>query len=292
MDTECRFSTELNNLSELPEPLATVLRQNLNSKETVELLIYKPQEAAGPEISPPKALAVTNRGFVFTGLKDGRVDQAVRCEFDAVLLVELATLLLYGHLRIDYVQGDRRGSIAMEYNSVSHDLYRRAASLVLAGASRHEAQREGTDSAPALDVSTWPKSIRRATEFAMLTGEPAEAGAWWSSVRAGFGHELAPAGAVVARKSRLTVVTLEQSGPWDRVRSEPAYGIIATYLPSNRIARIDVHRTPKLLLLELEMHARHGGEQFQLAIPVDREAPIKSVVDGVLPRTGMLASTS
>lgn len=292
MDAECRFSTELKKLSELPEPLETVLRQNLKSKESLKLLIYKPQETAGPEVSPPKALAVTDCGFVFGGLKDGRVNQAVRCDFEAVLLVELATLLLYGHLRIDYVQGEARGSIAMEYNSVSHDLYRRAAALVLKGASPADAAGDRKSALPPLDLDTWPNPIRRATEFVMLPGEAPEAGAWWSSVRAGFGHELAPTGALVARKSRLTVITLEQSGPWDRVRSEPAYGIIATYLPANRIARVDVHRTPKLLLIEMQMHARHGGEQFQLAIPVERESAIKSVVDDVLPRPASSGSRS
>lgn len=282
MMPENRFSNELKNISELPEPFAKQMQQHLAPHENLNLLIFKPRETAGTETSPPKALAITSSHFIFAELPDGLSIRSVRCELSTVLLVELATLLLYGHLRIDYVERTIRHTVAMEYNSVSHELYRRAVYLILANAFPACDILKRPEPNNAFDLVSCPAPIRKAAEFAMLPGTPPQEGVWWSSIRSGFGHELAPAGIVLARDNRITIITLEQSGPWDRVRAEPTFGIIATYLPVDRIAKITSHRTPTLTILDLNMHARHGGEVIQLAIPPDREEAVSSLIKNTL----------
>jgi hypothetical protein len=274
MNVETRFSSALEHVSHLPEPLASTVQWNLADDETISLLIYKPAEIAGSESSPPKVLAVTDRGFLFVEQSEGRAARVVHRDFDSVLLVEMATLLLYGHLRIDY--------IAMEYNAIAHDVYCRAATLILDNASATQSVHEDHGNRKPLDLSSWPTPIHRAAELGMLSHAPVYTAAWWPSVRAGFGQELAPAGTILARTHWLTVVTLEQSGPWDRVRSAPTFGLIATYLPADRIAKVEPHHSPRLTVFELELHVGNGGEHFRLAVPEDREASVRSVIDDVL----------
>lgn len=285
MVPETRFSSELDQVSELPEPLANVVWQHLTNHEVVSLLIHKPTEVAATEVSPPKVLAVTERGFIFVEKPDDEPAEVMHCSFDSVLLVELATLLLYGHLRIDFVENAQRRSVAMEYNSVAHELYRRAATLILDGASSSSTKSAVRPQAVPLDTSNWPTSLRVAAEFGMLSPTPLYTAAWWPSVRGGFALELAPAGVLLAREDRLTVVLVEQSGPWDRVRAKPTFGYIATYLPAGRLFGFNVHPSPKLSVFNLEMHSHHGGEQFQLAVPPDREISVRRVIEDVLSRS-------
>ena len=283
MSVEHRFSTELDRVDELPPPLAEAVGGQLHAREVVGLLIFKPAEQAGVSSSPPKALAVTDRGLIFAEAPDdGRPVRAERCPFDAVLLVELATLLLYGHLRVDYVgPAGARHLIGMEYNGVADALYRRAATLILEAIAPGRAAPAPAAEPPTAD---WPEPIRRAVAFGKLSDAPAYAAACWPSVRGGFGFDLAPAGAVLARADWLSVVTLEQSGPWDRIRLEPTFGTIVTYVPASRIAAVASHPSPRLAVLELQVHARHGGEPFPLAVPVDNEAAVRAVIDAVVAR--------
>lgn len=283
MMPESRFSSELDDVRELPPPLGKVVSQHIRQHEIISLLIYKPAEQAGDSNSPPKALAITDRGLIFAQDIEGQSPQVVRADFDSLLLVELATLLLYGHLRIDFVEGGNRHNLAMEYNTVSHDLYRRAAALLLEGAAPKRSEPAIQNTALASPGMTdWPKPIRRAVESAILPDSTTFTAAWWPSHRRGFGHGLAPAGAILARQDRLTVVILEDSGPWNRVLGEPSYGSVVTFLPSDRIAQVSSQRAAPLTILELEMHASHGGERFQLAIPSDREAAVRTVIDGAI----------
>jgi hypothetical protein len=285
MNQNFPISTEPQQIEDLPQPLSGALQEQLQEYEKVLQLVYKPRETMAMEQSPPKALAITPSAFVYAELVEADHCRVVRCEFDDVLLVELASMLLYGHLRIDYSQGTRRSMIAMEFNSVAHEIYRRAVKSILAGASNRITPWRELNPSVAVDFTNWPEPVRRAAEYMILSDRSSYRGTWWPSVRGGFAYELAPAGLVLSEGSRLTVITLEQSGPWDRVRSTPSFGIIATYLPADRIAKVGTHAGPELTIVELEMHARHGGERFRLVLPRDHESDVRVLLEELLSRS-------
>ena len=282
MIPETRFSSELLQIADVPEPLQTALRKSLHPKDIVSLLVYKPTETASGVTSAAKLLAVTNQGFVFVESGSDESSHITKCGFDAVLLIEVSTLLLYGHLKIHYVENKRCKSLSMEHNVVADDVYRRAVALMLEGIADRSSAAPASSGTDAVNLKSWPLPIRDAAAASILSTNVPNAAAWWPSVHGGFGYELAPMGAVLAVDDQIVVVIVEQAGPWNRVREAVTYGTIATYIPSNRLAELHPEHSPKFTIFELEMHARHGGERFSFMVPRTHEAPVEVAVEAAL----------
>jgi hypothetical protein len=282
MIAEARFSTELMQIEEVPEPLKTELRRAMKPRENFGLILYKPAETEGGEVSPPKVLAVTDDSLVFVEKSTEGPAHAMRCRFEDVTLVELSTLLLYGHLKIHFVQNNASNSLAMGHNLVAEDLYRHAATLILDRISDRYSSITSSNATSSTLMDKWPTPIRNAASASILSPNRPDSAAWWPTIHGGFGYELGPMGAVLAVNDRILIVQVEEAGPWNRVREQPTYGTIATYIPTNRL--VQVHREPnsKFCIFELEMHARHGGERFSFMVPPDHRAAVGATLDAAL----------
>jgi hypothetical protein len=280
MPAESRFSTELYTLHEAPSTLQSLVSAELRPDEPVRLIVHKPAEIAGGIATPPKLLAITDTGFVFAETTASGVPHVLRVGFESVLLVELATLLMYGRFKVDFAHRGVTRSVAMEFNTVAEPSYRRAAALVLAGASLagYGPRDARAQDEPPLNLDCWPAGLRDAVAASILPGRPPRTGAWWHGIHGGFGWELAPAGAVISAGAELIIVVQEHAAPGGRLGPGPAFATIAAYLPSNHLGRVDSHSTETFSLLTLSLHGQHAHEPFQFIVPRQREPAVTAVV--------------
>lgn len=285
MIEEQRFSTELNYIEAAPKAFQTAVLNSLVAGESIRLLIHKPEETAGGTTSPPKLLAITDRSFVFAELADDRDAIATRCELDRVVLVEQASLLLYGHLRVHFVIGGATRAVTLEHNMVAKDLYRRATQLLLDDSASGRGARRSVVREPASvgEYGSWPRLLLDAALESRLPGDQLEAAAWWPSVRGGFGYQLAPMGAILSAGGRFAVVRIEHASAWMQIRDEPTFGTIVTYVPGDRVAGVERHHGPRVTVYELRVHAHHAQEEFSFVVPPESEAGVERVLRAVTP---------
>jgi hypothetical protein len=104
----------------------------------------------------------------------------------------------------------------------------------------------------------------------------------WPAAYGGFGRELAPAAALLITDHELLLISEESA--WVRGPRHAKYGYIATYFPLVRLADFAFLGNGRLSILELRMHASHGGETLQILFPPDSRQEVSRAVESALPR--------
>jgi hypothetical protein len=276
MDTDDRFATRAKGVGETPEPFRGALLAHLKPQDSIHLLAFGPAHESLGFRTPATLLALTDRRWLL--VSDDAVGTAgvVECTFDDTLLVELTEILLYGQLKIDFAAGGEAKDCAIEFNTVTDNLYREAVRLILRGVEGGSALAppERPSASPAIE--TWPIKFRNAVTESLPEGRRPLAAVHWSAVHGGFRRELAPAAALLTTDRELVLISEERA--WTRGPREAKYGHIATYFPLVRLARFGFRRHERFGLLELEMHASHGGESLQVPFPTGRELEVAEVV--------------
>jgi hypothetical protein len=280
MDTEDRFATRANRVEETPEPFRGVLRDRLSPRDKVLLLAFSPASTSQGVRSPATLLALTDRFWlVVSDDIDGGADVA-GCPYDDTLLVELTEILLYGQLKIDHVARGMPRACAIEFNTVTEDLYREAVRLILRGIEGGSSSADPDEPGAGPSLEGWPIKFRSAATETLPEDRRLTAAARWPAVYGGFRRELAPAAALVATDRELVLISEERA--WVRGPQLAKYGHIATYVPLVRLARADFRRHDRFGILGLEMHASHGGETLEVLFPLDQAEEIARVVECAL----------
>jgi hypothetical protein len=188
-------------------------------------------------------------------------------------------LLLYGRFKVEFAHRGVTQSVSIEFSIVAEPSYRRAAALVLAGASL--AGNRGCDAqarnAPQLNLDSWPVGLRDAVAASILPGRPARMGAWWPGIHGSIGSRMAPAGAAISAGAELVIV-VQDAAPDDRFGPEPGLATIAVYLPANRLGRVFSHSIEAFSLLCLDLRGPHRHEQLQFIVPRQRATAVAAVV--------------
>lgn len=285
MDRDDRFATRLESVEEVPELFHRALREQLAPQEVIHLLVFNPAYTRPDARSPATLLAVTDRRWLAVSedeeLEDaeGRIT-ATGCGFEDALLVELTEILLFGQLKIDFLAQGTAQAWAIEFNTVMDELFREAAQFILRGI-------EGGPMVTAFSMpkadslpDTWPLKLRNAVPNVLPADRQLLAAVQWQAVYGGFRRELAPAAALLATKGELVLLSEERA--WSRRSGEPKYGCVATYFPLVRLANFSFRQHGRFSVLELEMHASHGGETLQVLFPPEQERAIAQVVECAL----------
>jgi len=104
----------------------------------------------------------------------------------------------------------------------------------------------------------------------------------WETIYGGFHREIAPAGALIATDHELIVVAEEKARRWEsRSEEDSKYGKIMTYFPLRCLADYQNIEQHSVDILSLEVHAKHGGEKLEVAIPKGRRQEVEALMEKI-----------
>jgi hypothetical protein len=277
MRADDRFATRADTVEATPEPFRGALLQRLSARDSIRLLAFNPSYTSQGVRSPATLLTLTDRRWLLVADDEEGATDVVECDFDDTLLVELTEILLYGQLKIDFVAGGTVGACIIEFNTVTDKLYREAAHHILRGIEGGTAAAPSEEPAAVAVIETWPIMFRSAVQSTLPEGSDPVAAVQWEAVYGGFRRELSPAAALLATDRELLLISEERA--WVRGPRQAKYGHIATYFPLVRLASFGLRRHERFSILDLEMHASHGGETLHILFPPEREQDVAQVVE-------------
>jgi hypothetical protein len=282
MVTDDRSDRRAAILGEMPEPLRGAMRERLSRDDSIRLLAFSPSHTSLGVRSPATLLALTDRRWLLASDdEDGRaaVDE---CAYDDTLLVELTEILLYGRLKIDFVAVGEPRAVAAEFNTVADRLYGEAVLEILRRVEPDRADAPPWMPIIAPAIQSWPILFRNAAAEVLPEGRRLAGAIQWPALQGGFGRELAPAAAILVTDHELLHLSEEKA--WARGPRQAKYGYIATFFPLARLAGFAIHGNGRLGILDLRLHASHGGETLQILFPARRESEVSQVVQCALRR--------
>jgi len=126
-----RFASNVKRLDELPEPFQSAVLQHLSPQHHIRLMVWGPASKTIRSKSPAAVLTVTNKDWIVVAEAQHENTAVARCDFANTLLIELTSILLYGRLKIDYVNEGRVEFISIDFNTVMERLYQEAIQLLI-----------------------------------------------------------------------------------------------------------------------------------------------------------------
>jgi hypothetical protein len=283
MRADDRFATRADTAEDTPEPFRGALLQRLSPRDRIRLLAFNPSHTSQGVRSPATLLTLTDHRWLLVADDEVGGTDVVECNFDDTLLVELTEILLYGQLKIDFVAGGTIGTCIIEFNTVTDKLYREAVHDILRGVEVGTAAEAAEEPAAFVVIETWPIMFRNAVQSTLPEGRRLVGAVQWEAVHGGFRRELSPAAALLATDHELLLISEERA--WVRGPGHAKYGHIATYFPLARLARFGLRRHERFSILDLEMHASHGGETLHILFAPEREQDVANVVESALRRS-------
>jgi hypothetical protein len=268
------FAMSAKNFAHLSSPFRETLMERVGATEKLRHLIYSPAFDTAKFRGLASVLCVTDqRWFIVLREDAGRVI-VVESSYGATLLVELTIILLYGQLKIDYLQDGKAKSVLLHFNTVTQNMYSEAVKSILDAIDAH---RDGVLT-PKLSgtalLSGWPLKFRNFSILYTPQNSRLLDGVCWEEMRGVFGRELAPAAALVVTDRHIIVIAEEKISRWFQFRRSTKYGAIISYLPLDRFTgfQIKLHRRSRVL--ELESRGNSGGETLDITSPPDKEEAV------------------
>jgi hypothetical protein len=278
-----QFSVRAKNIKEVPSPFDEALLHHLRPDENLRHLIFSPEYSAAKFRTPASVLCVTDGRWLIVSKPEG-VDLTIdEAPFDETLLVELTLILLYGQLKMDFVQGDEVQSTAIYFNTVVCDLYLEAIQDVLDAMDGKMSVAAQQCRKVDPTVRDWPLKFQNVSITYTPRGSRLVDGVYWNAIYGRFRRELSPATALLLTDRHIILIAEEKSTSWFRSKREARYGEIITYFPLNRLAKFQFDPQHRFNILELEGHTEHGGEKLEIVFPFDREEAVLRVMEKARP---------
>jgi hypothetical protein len=283
MGSVVKFAPDSKCITELSSPFREALMDRLSEREDLKHLIFSPSYSTSKFQTLASVFCVTSRRWLIVIFQGDGSTTVAECSYDATLLVELTLILLFGQLKIDFVQDGAAKSIALHFNTVMQHTYSDAIQYILDAIDGPEniATSFGRNRNPT--VGSWPLKFRN---FAIIYVPKKSLwldGVCWKEIRASFGRELAPAAAALVTDRHLVVIAEEKISRWFQFRHDAKYGAIITYFPLNRLADFRIHPHPRFCILELEGCDGHGGEKLEIVFPLDEREAVSRVMGKAKP---------
>ena len=278
------FSESVGSPDDLPEPLATALKQALGDEAAgVQLIIQSPAFATVGQSSPENVFALTgSRWILVARTATGTLTSSA--PFSAAAVIELTMILLGGQLRIESVGG--AAGCAVGFNMVSIELFREALFLILASArpAATGAVRGGNIEAELAVLSfKFRTALQEQTPSSLVLRDVRS---WTSEVsplaRLLFMKPAAPAGVLAVTDSYLGVITDPPAGKEKQHKGKSPHGKIATYVLRQHplTLRVPPPQTRGDCTLRIGTSAADG---FDLRVPARQSTGIVSLLSAMLP---------
>lgn len=254
------------------------LREPVAVTDNISQIIYSPAFVAGKASLPGSVLCVTGRHWVI--VRETRRGGVVveKAEFAETLFVEVTLILLYGQLRIDYVLGDHCRSCSCYFNAVMEGFYTGAIEQVLNSIDGIWHSSGERDKKILQELKDWPLKFRNFGWAYLPAGSKLLNAVHWPTVFGRFGREFASAEAIFLTHRHLVVMAEERSQSWFEKKDRTRYGATITYLPRTRISGLKIQERRRFRVLELEAHAAHGTEKFQVLFATECQEEVSRLL--------------
>jgi hypothetical protein len=279
IEIDTRFPTKLDVITDAPEPLRSALMESFPSEKSIRLLVHAPAFSTVGEKTPATVLAVTNDGWLIASETEDGGASVEKSDFGETLFLELASILLYGQLRIFFATVGTAYSATVKFDTVGEEFYREAIDLILKSIDQTPASGVQNDRILASTFETWPIKFRSETERYRPKGQRLLAAIHCPAIFDGFQRELAPAGALLVTERELVLISEEKQSPRQHAGDIHGFGGVITYFPFARLADFHVSHHERFGVLALEVHAAHGGEKMEIIFPSDEEKTVSKVME-------------
>jgi hypothetical protein len=281
MEIDDRFPTKLPSVQDAPEPFRSALADSISPQESIRLLIHAPPFSTLGERTFATVLAVTDKGWLLVSeIEDGGA-HVEKSDFGDTLFLELASILLSGQFKIHFAKVGTSYSATATFDTVEERLYREAIDVILDGIDPNS---RITEDNPELDklFESWPIKFRAEAQRYRPKGQSLLAAIQWPAIFGGYSRELCPAAALLITSRELVLISEEKTSPRQHVGDDYTFGAIITFFPVVRLEDFHVGHEERFGVLELWVHARHGGEKLEIIFPADRERAVSKAMEQVL----------
>ncbi len=286
------FASKLRSADEAPEPLRGAMLEALKPHDVIRWLIYGPTQVTS-KVSPASLLAILEHEWIVVCAENAELE-VHRCEFADTLLVEIIDILLYGRLRLDFVQDGRTRSVAVEFNTVMDQLYQEAVQILLGGMDG-VCQAVLDDGDKIYDViKVLPLKFQNGILRYLPAGKHLLGFVHWPTVLSRklkvFWRELAPECVLVLTNSQLLSISEEKA--WWRSKSKGGskYGYVVTYYPLSRVEAIRLTDHNSFCAIDVDLCARQLGEKVTIGFPCELKAAMAAFTELVTSSPGFLQS--
>src|ERR1700730_2735165 len=281
MEIDDRFPTKLPSIQDAPEPFRSALADSVSPQESIRLLIHAPPFSTLGERTFATVVAVTDKGWLLVSeIEDGGA-HVEKSDFGDTLFLELASILLSGQFKIHFAKVGTSYSATATFDTVEERLYREAIDVILDGIDPNS---RITEDNPELDklFESWPIKFRAEAQRYRPKGQSLLAAIQWPAIFGGYSRELCPAAALLITSRELVLISEEKTSPRQHVGDDYTFGAIITFFPVVRLEDFHVGHEERFGVLELRVHARHGGEKLEIIFPADREKAVSKTMEEVL----------
>jgi hypothetical protein len=257
------------------------LADSISPQESIRLLIHAPPFSTLGERTFATVLAVTDKGWLLVSeIEDGGA-HVEKSDFGDTLFLELASILLSGQFKIHFAKVGTSYSATATFDTVEERLYREAIDVILDGIDPNS---RITEDNPELDklFESWPIKFRAEAQRYRPKGQSLLAAIQWPAIFGGYSRELCPAAALLITSRELVLISEEKTSPRQHVGDDYTFGAIITFFPVVRLEDFHVGHEERFGVLELRVHARHGGEKLEIIFPADRERAVSKAMEQVL----------
>jgi hypothetical protein len=276
--SSAQFATSAKRMTELSSPFREALTERVSETEDLKHLIFSPAYGTTNFQTLASVLCVTNRRWLIVLCHHDGSTTVAESSYDSTLLVEVTLILLYGQVKIDFVQEGQTRSTALHFNSVIQEMYSEAIQYILDAIDKRENVDTRSEQVRRAIFVGWPLKFRNFSIIYLPKKSQLLDGVCWKEIRGGFGRELAPAAALLVTDRHIVVIAEEKTLRWFQFRHHAKYGAVITYFPLNRFADFRIESHPRSCLLELEGHQGHDGETLDLIFPPDKLDAVSRVM--------------
>lgn len=274
-----QFAKCTKNISELSSQFREALTERVSVTEDIKYLVFSPAYGTTNFRSLASVLCVTNRRWLIAFCANGGIANVVGCSYDSTLLVELTIILLYGQLKIDFVQDGDVKSTALHFNSVNEEMYSAPIEYILDSMDGQENVAVNAEQGTSAILDDWPMKLQNLSALYLSKKSQLLDGIWWDEIRGGFGREFGPTAAVLLTDRRIVVMAEEKTSRWFQFRRHAKYGAIITYFPLNRLAELRIEPHPRFCILEVYGYEGHGGERLDIMFPTEKCEAVSRVME-------------
>src|SRR5205823_8917352 len=112
-----QFPSSTESIFELSSPFREALIERVSQTENLKHLIYSPAFGTTKFKTLASVLCVTDQRWLIVTCENDRSTRVAECTYDSTLLVELTLILLYGRVKIDFVEEGKAKAGVLHFNA-------------------------------------------------------------------------------------------------------------------------------------------------------------------------------
>jgi hypothetical protein len=288
------FAAKLRGTDEAPEPLRTTLVAALQPYDVIRCLIFGPSQRTAADIKPASLLTILEHEWVMVITCEDVGAVVYRCDFENTLLVEMTEILLYGKLRVSFVENGQIQSVAIFFNTVTCDLYEEAVQFLLNGMDGNLQSTFHDSGDMHIAFKDLPLKFKNAVARHLPLGQRVVTIIHSPTVLrrrfAIFWRELSPAGVLVLTDRQLFLISEESARYGKNSYETGKYGYIITYCPLSRLEAVCSKQRQFLDVIEMTLRAGRGCVKLGIGFSHEKRAAVTAFVNSVIRSSAFLES--